>query len=103
MTLTMNSNGRAGRKSLAEQIDRLDGILDGLAEALNESVASTVQEAVGIAVQEAVKAAVTEVLTNVELQKHLAAACGSNQPAISSTQSGSWGGALQAGWAKVAA
>jgi hypothetical protein len=38
-------NGRA-RKSLAEQIDRLDRTLDGLADALNESVATAVRDAV---------------------------------------------------------
>jgi len=39
------TNGR-GRKSLAEQIDRLDRTLDGLAEGLNEAAAAAVQEAV---------------------------------------------------------
>jgi hypothetical protein len=32
---TTTTNGRT-RKSLAEQIDRLDAILDGLADALND-------------------------------------------------------------------
>ena len=35
---TLNANGRAERKSLANQIDRLDRILDGLADGLNEAV-----------------------------------------------------------------
>ena len=41
MTTTMHTdtNGRS-RKSLAEQIDRLDHILDGLGEGLNEAVAT---------------------------------------------------------------
>jgi hypothetical protein len=60
---TTNTNGR-DRKSLAEQIDRLDRILDGLAEALNEAVASAVKEAVGAAVKEVVQAILEEVLTN---------------------------------------
>ena len=64
-------NTGTARKSLAEQIDRLDNILDGLAEALNESVAAAVQQAVGEAVAVAVQAAVVEVLTNPELQKRL--------------------------------
>ena len=34
-------NGRA-RPSLGDQLDRLDGILNGLADALNESVAAAV-------------------------------------------------------------
>src|SRR5262245_17521018 len=70
MTTATVPNGTA-RKSLAEQIDRLDNILDGLAEALNESVAAAVQQAVGEAVAAAVQAAVVEVLTNPELQKRL--------------------------------
>jgi hypothetical protein len=71
---TTNTNGRTARKSLAEQIDRLDAILDGLADALNEAVAMAVKEAVTVAVQEAVHAAVLEVLTNAELRKRLGVA-----------------------------
>jgi hypothetical protein len=71
---TTNPNGRT-RKSLAEQIDRLDAILDGLAENLNaavvDAVAGAVKDAVTVAVQEAVHAAVLEVLTNAELRKRL--------------------------------
>jgi hypothetical protein len=69
-TTTKTTNGRT-RKSLAEQIDRLDAILDGLADALNEAVADAVKDAVTAAVQEAVHAAVVEVLTNAELRKRL--------------------------------
>jgi hypothetical protein len=73
---TTNPNGPT-RKSLAEQIDRLDAILDGLAENLNEAVvdavAGAVKEAVTVAVQEAVHAAVLEVLTNAELRKRMGA------------------------------
>jgi hypothetical protein len=35
MTTTMNPNGRV-RKNLASQLDRLDQILDGLADGLND-------------------------------------------------------------------
>jgi hypothetical protein len=69
MTLTNNTN--RPRKNLADQIDRLDSILDGLAENLNEAVATAVQQAVAAAVQEAVKQAVIEVVTNAELQQLL--------------------------------
>src|SRR5262249_13490441 len=55
------------RKTLASQIDRLDGILDGLDAAL----AGAVQEAVEQAVKQAVQAVLTEVLTNRKLQKQL--------------------------------
>jgi hypothetical protein len=54
------SNGRAARPSLGDQLDRLDGILNGLADALNQSVAATVTAAVGKAVREAVEAATRE-------------------------------------------
>src|SRR5262245_36923134 len=70
MTSTMMANGKL-RKSLAEEIDRLHSILDGLSEALNEAVATAVKEAVGVAVKEAVQqtlqAVIAEVLTNTEL------------------------------------
>ena len=62
-TITTNPNGRT-RKSLAEQIDRLDAILDGLSDALTEAVAAAVSEAAGRAVQEAVQAVLAEVLSN---------------------------------------
>src|SRR3954470_3268582 len=64
MTATMNKNGRP---SLAGQIDRLDGILDGLAEALNESVADAVRKTVGEEVREVVEQAVREVLADPAL------------------------------------
>jgi hypothetical protein len=73
---TTTTNGRA-RKSLAEQIDRLDQVLDGLAESLNEAVATAVKEAVGVAVKEAVQAVLTEVLTNPAI---LAKLCGMATP-----------------------
>jgi hypothetical protein len=66
MTATTETNGRV-RKSLSDQIDRLDGILDGLAEGLNEAIVTAVKEAVGAAVQEAVRAVVSELLANPEL------------------------------------
>ena len=43
--MNATTNGRV-RKSLAEQIDRLDRTLDGLSEGLNEAVATAVREAV---------------------------------------------------------
>jgi len=61
MTSTL-TNGRS-RKSLAEQIDRLDSMLDGLSDGLNEAVAT--------AVKEAVRTVLTEVLTNPELLAQL--------------------------------
>jgi hypothetical protein len=59
------------RKSLSEQIDRLDKILGGLAEALNGAVADAVSQAVGLAVKEAVQSVLTEVLSNPDLRAQL--------------------------------
>jgi hypothetical protein len=59
------------RKSLSEQIDRLDKILDGLAEALNGAVADAVTQAVSLAVKEAVQTVLTEVLSNPDLRAQL--------------------------------
>jgi hypothetical protein len=63
MTTTTTTNERP-RKSLAEQLDRLDAILDGLSEALEGAVVSAVQQAVSIAVKEAVQGVLTELVTN---------------------------------------
>jgi hypothetical protein len=67
-TTTTNTDGRS-RKSLAEQIDRLDAILDGLSEALVGAVAAAVQEAAGRAVREAVQAVLAEALTTPALRE----------------------------------
>jgi hypothetical protein len=69
--MTLTNTTQPPRKNLASQIDRLDSILDGLAENLNEAVSTAVQQAVTSAVQEAVKQAVIEVVTNAELQQLL--------------------------------
>jgi hypothetical protein len=61
--MTTNTINRP-RKNLADQIDRLDSILDGLSEGLNEAVTTAVKEAVTTSVQQAI----VEVLTNPELQ-----------------------------------
>jgi hypothetical protein len=72
MTMTLDNGVR---KTLASQIDRLDSILDGLAENLNEAMATAVadgvKEAVTVAVQEAVHAALVEILSNAEVRKRL--------------------------------
>jgi hypothetical protein len=96
-TTTTNTDGRA-RKSLAEQIDRLDAILDGLSEALQGAVADAVKEAVGQAVQEAVRAVLTEVLTNRDLQQLQQAAgpapAAAQEPETKSWLGRAWGSAM---------
>src|SRR5262245_27825863 len=66
MTLTAN-----GRKSLAEQIDRLDGILDGLAAGLNEAVAAAMKNAVVLAVREAIQTVLIEILANPHILERI--------------------------------
>ena len=61
MTTKTNTNG-ATRKSLAEEIDRLEGLVDSLGEGLNEAVATAVEQAVSTAVSAAVREAVQGVL-----------------------------------------
>src|SRR5688500_9278231 len=46
------------RRTLSEELDRLDAILDGLAEALQGEVADTVKATVGAAAREALAEAV---------------------------------------------
>jgi hypothetical protein len=54
------SNGRAERKSLASQLDRLDGILDALSDGLNQAV----ERAVELAAERAVANALARNLQN---------------------------------------
>jgi len=68
-------NGR-DRKTLAQQLDRMDSMLDGLAEGLNEAVAAAaaagMKEVVCIAVQQAVRTTLTELLSNPDVRQHVA-------------------------------
>jgi hypothetical protein len=68
-------NGRS-RKTLAQQLDRMDTMLDGLAEGLNEAVATaatgSMREVVCLAVQQAVRTTLVELLSNAEIQNRLA-------------------------------
>ena len=61
----------AARQTLAAQLDRLDAILDGLAEAIPAAVADAVRAAVAQAVREAVQAALSEVLATPTLLNRL--------------------------------
>jgi hypothetical protein len=60
-------NGRPQRKQLSEQLDRLDTIIDALAEALPGAVADACKEGA----RAAVKDAIVEILTNAEFQSLL--------------------------------
>jgi hypothetical protein len=67
-TTPTSLNGRM-KKTLAFQLDRLDSILDGLAEALNGAVAEAVKETVGKAARDAVKVALDEAMAQVAVEK----------------------------------
>jgi hypothetical protein len=72
MAAIMSAKG-SGRKTLAEQLDRMDALLDRVAENLDEAVmsvvAAAVKEVMPTAVQEAVHTAVLEVLAEARRQK----------------------------------
>src|SRR5262249_34677114 len=74
MSNATSSNGHTQRKQLSAQLDRLDTILDGLADALNESVADAVRDVVGQVVRESVETTIREVLTNADLLRAALAA-----------------------------
>jgi hypothetical protein len=68
MALTATLNGRREpRRSLSQELDRLDKMLDGLAEAIPGAVADSVKEAVTTAVAEAFRATLMEVAANPEI------------------------------------
>src|SRR5262249_11241315 len=66
MVSTTTGNGQARRRQLADEIDRLNGVLDGLSEALNESVADAVKAAVGGAARGGVEAPMRELRSTPE-------------------------------------
>jgi hypothetical protein len=67
-----NTNGHVARKTLASQLDRLDSIIDALANGLNETVADVVKQAVTVAVSQTVEAVLRKVLSRPELLRQLA-------------------------------
>jgi hypothetical protein len=77
-----NVNGQGSqRKSLASQLDRLDRIIDVLAEGLNEAVADIVRQTVASAVQQTVETVLREVLSRPEVLRALAPPAPVAQPA----------------------
>ena len=67
MSATTLSNGKPQRKQLADQLDRLDGIIDALADGLNQAVADAAREGTRLAVKDAI----VEIMTNPELRAML--------------------------------
>src|SRR5262245_59195870 len=71
-TTTAGFNGKAPRKTLADQLDRLDAIIDALAAGLNETVADVVRQAVTAAVQQTLEGLAQAALSNPDLLRRLA-------------------------------
>ena len=67
MVTTQTPNGTARRKQLSDQLDRLDAIIDALAEGLPGAVADAAREGTRLAVKDAV----IEILTNPDLRQLL--------------------------------
>jgi hypothetical protein len=71
----MPANGtRVPRRTLADEITKLEQLLDGLADGLNAAVAEAMREAAGGTVREAVRAALAEALAGPEVARLVAAA-----------------------------
>ena len=68
---TAGFNGKAPRKTLADQLDRLDAIIDALAAGLNETVADVVRQAVTAAVQQTLEGLAQAALSNPDLLRRL--------------------------------
>ena len=68
MSETATINGKPQRKLLADQLDRLDSIIDALSEGLNGAVADAAREGTRLAVKDAI----IEIMTNPELRALLA-------------------------------
>jgi hypothetical protein len=68
MSATTTATNGKPRKQLSDQLDRLDGIIDALAEGLNQAVADAAREGTRLAVKDAI----VEIMTNPELRAMLA-------------------------------
>jgi hypothetical protein len=69
MTANLNPrlNGNPPRKSLAQQLDRLDSILDGLDQGLSGAISDALKEIVPTVVAETLKATLLEIVTNPDI------------------------------------
>src|SRR5262245_29271692 len=73
-TTTTVANDRPRRKTLSEQLDRLDGVIDDLSDGLNQAVAHAVERGVSTAVERAVQSVLQAALANPEVARQLALA-----------------------------
>src|SRR5262244_1843748 len=77
----MVANDRPHRKTLSDQLDRLDAVIDDLSDGLNQAVAHTVERGVSTAVERAVQSVLQAALANPEVARQLALATPAAPPA----------------------
>src|SRR5262249_36943588 len=68
------ADGRPRRKTLSDQLDRLDGVIDDLSDGLNQAVAHAAERGVSTAVEKAVQGVLQAALASPELARQLALA-----------------------------
>jgi hypothetical protein len=83
MTMQTVQNNKAPRKQLSDQLDRLDSILDTLAEALNGAVADAAREGTRLALKDAI----VEIMTDPTLRAKLHQASAPEPPATAKSAS----------------
>src|SRR5436305_3383955 len=64
-------NGAAQRKTLASQLDRLDNIIDAIADGLPKAIADVVCQAISTALPQAIQGVLTQVLSQPEVLRQL--------------------------------
>jgi hypothetical protein len=84
MTTTVGPNGPTQRKQLSHQLDRLDTIIDALADNLNQAVADAAREATQVAVREVMVALLTDPATRALLRDVVGHPGGAATPTIAS-------------------
>ena len=73
-TTTAAADGRPRRKTLSDQLDRLDGVIDDLSDGLNQAVSHAVERGVSTAIEKAVQGVLQAALASPELARQLALA-----------------------------
>jgi hypothetical protein len=81
MTITASRNGAPQRKQLSDQLDRLDGIIDTLADGLTEAVRDAVTKGTATALQQVLLELVANPATRELLRQTLATQTVSAAPA----------------------
>ncbi len=98
-TATPSTNGRPQRKQLGDQLDRLDSIIDCLAEALPAAVADACKEGARLAVKDAI----LEILTNPELRAIVAGVATAPVPPADGPPPAACGPAKPGPWGRLKA